>query len=236
MTFAETDLYEPVCRFLEEEGYQVQAEVKDCDIAAEKDGELIIVELKKSFQLKLVYQALDRQSLTEQVFVAIPRPQKGQREKSWKNMLKLLKRLEIGLLTVALDSPLKTVDVVLTPSDSLAWKNRKKRERLQAELENRQVSANTGGMNRRKIVTAYREKALHLCCILENREAVTYGELREMGLEEKYMAILRSNVYHWFERVEKGVYRLSEEGRKALEERDYEKVVAYYRKSNEKEE
>ena len=76
MTFAETDLYEPVCRFLEEEGYRVQAEVKDCDIAAEKDGELIIVELKKSFQLKLIYQALDRQSLTEQVFVAIPRPQK----------------------------------------------------------------------------------------------------------------------------------------------------------------
>ena len=198
MTFAETDLYEPVCRFLEEEGYRVQAEVKDCDIAAEKDGELVIVELKKSFQLKLVYQALDRQSLTEQVFVAIPRPQKGQRGKSWKNMLKLLKRLEIGLLTVALDSPLKTVDVVLTPSDSLAWKNRKKRERLQAELE--------------------------------NREAVTYGELREMGLEEKYMSILRSNVYHWFERVEKGVYRLSEEGRKALEEPDYEKVIEYYRK------
>lgn len=77
-------------------------------------------------------------------------------------MLKLLKRLEIGLLTVALDSPLKTVDVVLTPSDSLAWKNRKKRERLQVELENRQVSANTGGMNRRKIVTAYREK--HCIC------------------------------------------------------------------------
>jgi len=124
----------------------------------------------------------------------------------------------------------ETVDVVLTPSDSLAWKNRKKRERLQAELENRQVSANTGGMNRRKIVTSYREKALYLCCILENREAVTYGELREMGLEEKYMSILRSNVYHWFERVEKGVYRLSEEGRKALEEPDYEKVIEYYRK------
>ena len=124
----------------------------------------------------------------------------------------------------------ETVDVVLTPSDSLAWKNRKKRERLQAELENRQVSANTGGMNRRKIVTAYREKALYLCCILENREVVTYGELREMGLEEKYMSILRSNVYHWFERVEKGVYRLSEEGRKALEEPDYEKVIEYYRK------
>ena len=36
--FKETDLYEPIRAFLEEEGYQVQAEVKHCDIAAEKDG------------------------------------------------------------------------------------------------------------------------------------------------------------------------------------------------------
>ena len=91
--FKETDLYEPIRAFLEEEGYQVQAEVKDCDIAAVKDGQLVIVELKKAFNLKLVYQGLERQSLTEQVFVAIPRPKKGQREKAWKDMLKLLKRL-----------------------------------------------------------------------------------------------------------------------------------------------
>ena len=77
--FKETDLYEPIRAFLEEEGYQVQAEVKDCDIAAVKDGQLVIVELKKSFNLKLVYQGLERQSLTEQVFVAIPRPKKGAR-------------------------------------------------------------------------------------------------------------------------------------------------------------
>ena len=31
--FKETDLYEPIRAFLEEEGYQVQAEVKHCDIA-----------------------------------------------------------------------------------------------------------------------------------------------------------------------------------------------------------
>ncbi|MDO4531633.1 MAG: hypothetical protein Q4C06_06590, partial [Bacillota bacterium] len=85
--FKETDLYAPIRSFLEEEGYQVQAEVKDCDIAAIKDGQLIIVELKKAFNLKLVYQGLERQSLTEQVFVAIPRPKKGAREKAWKDML-----------------------------------------------------------------------------------------------------------------------------------------------------
>ena len=52
--FKETDLYEPIRAFLEEKGYQVQAEVKDCDIAAVKDGQLLIVELKKAFNLKLV--------------------------------------------------------------------------------------------------------------------------------------------------------------------------------------
>lgn len=227
--FKETDLYEPIRAFLEEEGYQVQAEVKDCDIAAVKDGQLLIVELKKAFNLKLVYQGMERQSLTDQVFVAIPRPKKGAREKAWKDMLKLLKRLELGLLTVALDSPLKTVDVVLEPSDSLAWKNRKKREKLQAELENRQVDGNVGGMTRRKIMTAFREKSIRLACLLEREGQVSTATLRERGMEE-YLPLLGRNYDKWFGRVEKGVYTLSEKGKEALESEDFAKAVAFYRK------
>lgn len=227
--FKETDLYEPIRAFLEEEGYQVQAEVKDCDIAAMKDGQLLIVELKKAFNLKLVYQGMERQSLTDQVFVAIPRPEKGAREKAWKDMLKLLKRLELGLLTVALDSPLKTVDVVLEPSDSLAWKNRKKREKLQAELEHRQVDGNVGGMTRRKIMTAFREKSIRLACLLEREGQVSTATLRERGMEE-YLPLLGRNYDKWFGRVEKGVYTLSEKGQEALESEDFAKAVAFYRK------
>lgn len=227
--FKETDLYEPIRAFLEEEGYQVQAEVKDCDIAAVKDGQLLIVELKKAFNLKLVYQGMERQSLTDQVFVAIPRPKKGAREKAWKDMLKLLKRLELGLLTVALDSPLKTVDVVLEPSDSLAWKNRKKREKLQAELEHRQVDGNVGGMTRRKIMTAFREKSIRLACLLEREGQVSTATLRERGMEE-YLPLLGRNYDKWFGRVEKGVYTLSEKGKEALESEDFAKAVAFYRK------
>ena len=226
--FKETDLYEPIRVFLEEEGYQVQAEVKGCDIAAVKDGQLVIVELKKSFSLKLVYQGLERQSLTEQVFVAIPRPKKGAREKSWKDMVKLLKRLELGLLTVALDSPLQTVDVVLEPSDSLAWKNRKKREKVQAELEKRQVDANVGGMTRRKIMTAFREKSIRVACILEKEGQLSLAEFRERGLED-CVGLLSKNYDKWFKRVEKGVYALSEKGKEALENEDFAKVVAFYR-------
>lgn len=232
-TFRETDLYEPVRRFLEEEGYAVQAEVKDCDIAAVKDGQLVIVELKKAFGLRLVYQALERQSRTELVFVAIPRPKKGQREKAWKDMLRLLKRLELGLLTVALDSPLKTVDVVLEPSDSAAWKNRKKRARMQAEMEGRQTDGNTGGMTRRKIMTAFREKSIHLCCLMERYGQVSTVQLKEWGMTEGYASILSRNFYRWFQRVEKGVYTLSEEGRKALADEDYRKTVEFYRNGGE---
>lgn len=226
--FKETDLYAPIRAFLEEEGYQVQAEVKHCDIAAVKDGQLVVVELKKAFNLKLVYQALERQSLTEQVFVAIPRPKKGHREKAWKDMLRLLKRLELGLLTVALDSPLQTVDVVLEPSDSLAWKNRKKREQVQAEMKNRQMDVNVGGMTRRKIITAFREKSIRLACILEREGQVSTAALRERGMED-CIGILSRNYDKWFQRVEKGVYALSEKGKEALGMEDYAKTVAFYR-------
>ena len=227
--FKETDLYEPIRAFLEEEGYQVQAEVKDCDIAAVKGGQLIIVELKKAFNLKLVYQGLERQSLTDQVFLAIPRPAKGAREKAWKDMLKLLKRLELGLLTVALDSPLKTVDVVLEPSDSPIRKNKKKKEQVRGELENRQVNVNVGGMTRRKIMTAFREKSIRLACLLEKEGQVSTAFLREKGMED-HVVILSRNYDQWFQRVEKGVYALSEKGKEALEKEEYAKAVAFYRK------
>ena len=225
--FKETDLYEPIRAFLEEEGYQVQAEVKHCDIAAEKNGRLVVVELKRAFGLKLVYQGLERQSLTDEVFVAIPRPKKGAREKAWQDMLRLLKRLELGLLTVALDSPLKTVDVVLTPADSMIRKNKRKKERLQAELEGRQLDANIGGMTRRKIITAYRERVIRLACILEREGEISLAELRARGLEE-LAALLSRNYEKWFVRVEKGVYALSEKGKTELKRADYAKVAAYY--------
>ncbi|KAF5081141.1 hypothetical protein DSECCO2_113170 [anaerobic digester metagenome] len=229
MSIKETDLYEPIRIFLENQGFQVQAEVKHCDIAAVKGGQTVIIELKKSFNLKLVYQALERQSLTDEVFVAIPRPQKGQRERAWKDMLRLLKQLELGLITVALDSPMQTVDVILEPADSLIRKNRKKQERLMAEFENRHVAENVGGMTRKKIMTAYRERAIELCCMIEAFGQISVKALRELGKDDKYASNLRSNAYQWFERVEKGIYALTETGKEVLTSLDYQKAVDYYR-------
>lgn len=223
----ETELYQPLCHFLEAQGYTVQAEVKGCDITAQKDDHLIIVEMKTSFNLKLVYQALERQSIAEDVYVAIPRPKDGQKAKSFKDMLRLLKRLEIGLMTVALDSPLQTVDVLLEPSDSIARKNKRKKERLQNELEKRVVSTNVGGVNKQKIMTAYRERSVELLCLIEARGQISTKDLREMQKDTAYISILSKNFYKWFVRIEKGVYALSEIGTLALQNEDA-KTVSYY--------
>jgi hypothetical protein len=80
---AETDLAEPLYAHLARLGYTVRSEVKDCDIAAVKGDDLLIIELKKSLSLALVIQATRRQRLTDTVYVAIPRP--SNKWKWWKD-------------------------------------------------------------------------------------------------------------------------------------------------------
>ena len=53
--FKETDLYEPVKKLLEGMGFSVYSEVKGCDLMAVKEEKTIIAELKKSFNITLVY-------------------------------------------------------------------------------------------------------------------------------------------------------------------------------------
>jgi len=59
--FKEEDLYDPLRKWLVNNGYEVQAEVQSCDVVAIKDDEMTIIELKKSFNLQLVYQCMERQ-------------------------------------------------------------------------------------------------------------------------------------------------------------------------------
>ena len=227
-SYSEMDLYAPVCDFFTKQNYTVKSEVKCCDVVAQKEDDIIIVELKKTFQLKLVYQAIDRQTMCENVFVAIARPVKSQNTKQFQNMLKLLKRLGIGLLTVAVDSPIKTVEVVLQPNQNNASKNNKKTKKLLLEMQQRTGDYNVGGMTRKKIITAYKEKALELCCILQQKEEVSYAFLRKNNMEESHIKMLGTNVYQWYERVNRRIYRLSEYGKKALEQKEYKEVVTYY--------
>ena len=214
----ETELYEPVRKYLQRKGFTVRAEVRDCDIAAVKDETLLIVEMKKNFTLKLVYQALDRQSATEHVYVAVPRPENFKKSEV-KNMIKLLKRLNIGLIVVSFGEKRKMVQVVFEPNLNIkngAGTNKRKREYVLKEFYQRRGDFNVGGSGGKKLMTAYREKSLELACMLEITGDAKSSDLRKAGCDAKAAVIMRNNFYGWFENVSRGVYRLTKKGKDFL--------------------
>src|SRR5690554_3739635 len=105
--FTEAGLYQPIYEYLTRQGYTVRGEVKDCDIVAIKEEELVIIELKRNLSVELLGQAADRQRITSGVYIALPKPKASLRSSKWKGIRKLLRRLELGLILVDmnLDKP-----------------------------------------------------------------------------------------------------------------------------------
>ena len=233
MGFKESDLYPPVCEYFISLGYDVQAEVKSCDLVAKKDGETIVAELKTSFCLKLVYQAIERQSITDLVYIVIPRP-KGAKGAQWNSMLKLMKRLDIGIITVALDSELKAVDIVSVPAGTAKPKSSAKRASFNKEVDSRNLHINTGGVNKTKILTAYREKSIYILCLAEAFGEISPAQINKI-LNEPYAGnIVSRNFYGWFKKISKGVYAISDEGYKILNGNEYKEAIEFYRDKSEK--
>ncbi|MCL2372538.1 MAG: DUF2161 family putative PD-(D/E)XK-type phosphodiesterase [Defluviitaleaceae bacterium] len=223
----ETDLYNPIKNMLTAQGFTVRGEVKGCDIAATRDDTLWIIEMKLSANLTLIYQALNRKMATGWVFVAIPRPKRA----SWKNFLKLqslLKKLELGLITVALDSPVKHAEIVIFPQGHDAKKT-KKSTAIKTEMAGRSADT-TGGATRTAINTAYREKCIQIACALEASAPTSPKNLRaQHGLEKNLGNILYSNFLGWFNRPAKGLYELSPKGQAYLKDNAETSLVMYYR-------
>ena len=230
--FKETDLYEPVKKLFEGMGFSVYSEVKGCDLMAVKEEKTIIAELKKSFNITLVYQLLDRQSFCKNVYAVIPRPKKGARDRNFKSMVKLCKRLDLGLITVAVESPMKITEIICSPEEVNKITNYAKKKKVQKEVLLRSGDYNKGGSTGKKLMTAYREKSIELMCIIEKIGKVTMKSLSQMGYDKSTCSIIYRNYYHWFERESKGVYILSAEGKRALESDEYAEVVEFYRNTN----
>ena len=69
---SESELYPPIKAFLEDQGYEVKAEVESCDLVARRDSEPpVIVEMKRRFSLDLVLQGVARRNLSERVYLAV---------------------------------------------------------------------------------------------------------------------------------------------------------------------
>jgi hypothetical protein len=229
--FREEDLYKPIYDYISELGYTVRSEVSHCDVAAVKGEELIVVEMKKHLNLEVIMQAVLRQKLADLVYIAVPKPDKSLFSKRWKNLSYLLRRLQLGLMVVSLKEDYSYAEVVFEPTafDMIKSKKRsnKKRQELIKELDYRYGDFNTGGSTGKKLMTAYREMAIHTACCLIRYGPLKPKALRQLGTDEKKTTtILRKNHYGWFENISRGLYDINEKGR--LEAAGYKEVYEYY--------
>jgi hypothetical protein len=213
---AEADLYSPIKRFLEAQGYEVKGEIGPCDVVAVRGAETpVVVELKERLTLALLLQAVDRCTVSDAVYVAfrIGRGQSGAWRTRRKALLGLLRRLGIGLLTV---SARGRVVPVLDPAPYRPRANVGRRRRLLKEFAERVGDPESGGSAQRPRQTAYRQDALRCARALAAGGTLQVKVLRDRTGVERAGRILLDNHYGWFERVGRGRYALSPKGEQEL--------------------
>ena len=213
----ETDLYDPVKAFLIRQGYTVKAEVGSVDIVALRGDEPpLIVELKTSFSLSLFHQGINRQSVTDTVYLAVPH-QTGKRfQKSLRANKTLARRLGLGIITVQCSDGL--VSVHQDPGPYRPRKSVKQQGQLLRAFARLDGDPNKGGATRHGLVTGYRQDAIKCATYLINAGAEKGALVAKATGVKAATAIMRDNHYGWFVKVEVGVYGVTKAGLKGLED------------------
>lgn len=209
----ETSLYLPVKTFLETAGYTVKGEVGSCDLVGLSEGEppvVVVCELKLSFNLELILQAVDRAAAADEIWIAARVSGKGRGREADRRFRDLCRRLGIGMLGV---SDGGEVSIIVSSISPMPRTNTKRRSRLVAEHRKRRGDPMLGGGSKAPVMTAYRQQALACAA------ALAAGPLRPRDIRPQApdaAKILLGNVYGWFERIDRGVYALTDAGQAAL--------------------
>ena len=211
----ETALYPPIKAYLQAQGYEVKGEVGAADVVAMRGQEPpVIVGLKLGFSLALVHQCVARLKVSDTVYMAVARGAGKRFQRALKEMVTLCRRLGLGLITVRLSDT--HVEVHCDPGPYAPRKSSKRHHRLQREFARRVGDPNDGGQTRFGLVTAYRQDALKCATYLASTGAEKGAIIARATGVEKATTLMRDNHYGWFERVETGVYDLTEAGRRGL--------------------
>ncbi len=222
----ECDLYEPIKAFFIEQGYKVSGEVKNIDVVIHKDDDVIAIELKPTFNLKLILQAVDRQKFFDTVYVAIFKPKSI--NKRYKEVVHLTKRLEIGLITVNMLKSGTRVTIEHHPLEFNRRKNSRKKKAIIKEIENRSgIIDNVGGTTGIKRMTAYREASIAAAVALNMLGDSSPMAIKTLTDEQKSGQIMYQNHYGWFDRIGQGVYSLTNKGKDAIIE--YKDISDYFK-------
>ena len=134
-----------------------QGEVCGCDLVALDASEptaVVIGELKLTFTLDLVPQAVDRSAACDEVWLAVRASRRGRGREHDRRVRKLCRLLGFGLLSVLSAGK---VEVVVEP---VPWRPRRDAKRRSRIVERRQGDPTMGGSTRQPIMTAYRQQAL----------------------------------------------------------------------------
>jgi hypothetical protein len=209
----ESSLYLPVKRFLEKLGFEVKGEICGCDLVALDSGSptaVVIGELKLTFTLELVLQAVDRFPVCDEMWLAVRMSRRGRGREGDPRVRKLCRLLGLGLLAVTTSGK---VEVLVEPVPWRPRRDAKRRSRIVDEHRRRQGDPAAGGSTRQPIMTAYRQQAL--ACAAALAQAPARPRDLKPGIPDA-PKILLSNVYGWFARVERGVYTLTDGGKAAL--------------------
>ena len=178
MASNETNLYQPVKEFLKRLGFEAKGEVCGCDIVALDNGQpvaVIICELKLSFSLELILQAVDRSTACDEMWIAVQAKNNGRGKESDPRAKKLCRYLGFGLLRV---NPSNTVEVVVKPQPWKPRRDTKLRSRILEEFNKRQGDPSVGGSTRKPIMTAYRQQAI-LCAQTINKGETKLSVLKK---------------------------------------------------------
>ncbi|MCP4297699.1 MAG: hypothetical protein GY786_19035 [Proteobacteria bacterium] len=209
----EADLYPPLKEYLINLGYEVKSEIQGCDVVAIRgDNIVIVVELKLSLNLTILLQAVDRLQITDTVYIGVPDGM-AVLVKRRKQIVKLLRMLGLGLIVIDPKTIAGNVDILCEPAPYKPRQVKKRTLNLLTEFKTRLGDPNVAGRSTRKgIVTAYRQKSIAIAEYLLHLGATKASVIAESLVEPKTRTILYNNVYGWFERLGKGVYKLSPRG------------------------
>ena len=162
-------------------------------------------------------QGVARQALFDHVYLAVPVSTERGWKLRYKDIIRLCRRLGLGLLAVKTGDEAQ-VEAHLDPGPYAPRKRAKAAGRLLREFERRVGDPNVGGTTGVKRMTAYRQDALRCGVYLKEHGPSKAAAVAKATGVARAAALMRADHYGWFERVERGVYRLTPVGEAGLQD------------------
>jgi hypothetical protein len=215
----ESELFQPIKNYFADSGYTVDGEVKDCDMVMKKENDFIVVELKNDLNFKIFMQGAKRQKMFQHVFIAVWTP-KNLKSKAFRDKVYLLNRLGLGLILVSKRAKMVTIfaQPMVHPLSNYNTRNKKTKDRVISELNGRRTKQNIGGVNKKTVLTAYKEDCLLILDLMKQQGSLKASIIKDQtGIKTSYNKIYQ-NHYGWFVKEGKGIYGLSDFGQKAFVE------------------